>query len=188
MFLSGKLIHFEPIEVKKIDVFWEHVNNPFVTQFMFTGQVPITKEQLRGIFKDDIKNGAHLFFVYENESGNLIGYTGLWEFDWIGRSAEMRLFIMPDFWGNSYGTEAYKIDVFYGFDRLNLHRVYCGATDANIGSIKAIERAGCIKEGVLRSAFYRNSCYYNLVRFGILREEYYEKYHKKYLADFGGTP
>jgi len=102
------------------------------------------------------------------------------------KKAEMRIIIgNSDFRGRGYGTEMTEMINFYGFDRLNLHRIYLGVTAENKGGVHAYEKAGYVREGLLKDDVYRNSQYYDAVRMAILRDDYYEKWHAKHQKLFG---
>ena len=117
-----------------------------------------------------------------------IGYAGLYDQHPTCHRAEFRVLLGErDFWGKGYGTEVTELLTFYGFDRLDLHRVYLGVVADNAGAVRAYEKAGFVREGVLRDEVYRNSRFYDGIRMGLLRQEYYEKYYQAHKARFGYT-
>jgi RimJ/RimL family protein N-acetyltransferase len=97
------------------------------------------------------------------------------------RTAEFRIFLgNKAYWTRGIGTECTKLMVVYGFEKLNLNRIWLGVNADNIGGVRAYEKAGFIKEGILRQEQYRNFRYYDVVRMSVLRSEY-EKLRKGYL-------
>ena len=56
----------------------------------------------------------------------------------------------------------------HAFNQLNLHRVYCGTLDTNIGMKKLAVKFGMQEEGRRRDAIYKNGEYVDIVEFGIL--------------------
>jgi RimJ/RimL family protein N-acetyltransferase len=84
------------------------------------------------------------------------------------------------------GTEVTEILTYYGFDRLNLNRIYLGFTAENKGAGKAYEKAGYRQEGILKEDIYRNSRYYDSVRMAILRKDYYKDRHNEHKLKFSG--
>ena len=83
------------------------------------------------------------------------------------------------YWGKGYGTEITELLTFYGFDRLNLHRIWLGVTADNKGAVRCYERAGYVHEGVFKDDLYRNSRFYDSIRMAILRTDYYPKRHAR---------
>jgi RimJ/RimL family protein N-acetyltransferase len=54
-------------------------------------------------------------------------------------------------WGNGYASEAIQIVTQFGFDKLNLMKIYAGCYESNIGSKRAFEKSGYEVEGFFRS-------------------------------------
>lgn len=63
--------------------------------------------------------------------------------------ADIGLLIGPEYWGNSYATEAINAAANWAF-RMRLHKVTAGAYAGNVGSIRAFEKAGFMHEAVLK--------------------------------------
>ncbi len=70
--------------------------------------------------------------------------------------------------------------VVHGFEKLNLNRIYLGVNAENKSGVRAYEKSGFTREGVLRQEQYRNFRYYDVIRMGILRSDY-EKLREGYL-------
>lgn len=187
-YIVGKKLYLRGIEKEDLSGnMFQWANDPEVTYYMVMGAIPNSGsiycswntleeeyEKLRKSEKDIV------FAIVDKESDNMIGVVGLYDISWIPRHAELRIVIgEKDFWGKGYGTEATKLVVDYAFDKLNLNKVYMGVNAEHKRAIKAYKNAGFIEEGILRKEQYRNSKYYDAVRMGILREEYYAKREDK---------
>lgn len=189
-FLTGEKIILKQVEIKdlkkmsKLAVKW--VNDGVVTYYLFTGQTPKNSEQIFNDFKKLLDSHENvIFLVVDKKTKKPIGYAGLYEINMTARKAEFRVFILEkSFWGKGLGTEVTELLTFYGFDRLNLNRIYLGFTADNKGAGKAYEKAGFKKEGILRQDIYRNSQYYDSVRMAILRVEYYKKQYSEHKNRF----
>ena len=183
-FLQGSLTLLRPLAGDDFALLSKWLNDPEVTYFMFYGQRPQTEEQIRELLLKQVQDQSNVVcMVLDKKSGNPIGFAGLYDMHFTSQKADFRILIGEKrFWGKGYGTEVTELLTFYGFDRLNLHRIYLGATLENKGALRAYEKAGFKKEGVLRDDIYRNSQYYDSVRMAILREDYYKtlyNIHKK---------
>lgn len=186
-FLTSKKLRFRPYEDGDLKFLYQWFNDPRVTYYMFTGQRPKTEDQIKELIKSDLENPHNvIFIVTEIGKEEPIGIVGLYEINETAKKAEMRIIIgNKDYWGQGLGTEITNMINYYGFDRLNLNRIYLGFTENNKAAEKAYMNAGYQKEGVLIADIYRNSEYYNSVRMAILRDDYYENYfvkHKKYIS------
>ena len=185
-FLSGKLVFLRSVEETDIAIIAPWLNDGEVTHYMFYGQKPTNLSQVREMIMGQVNNPANaVWMVLDLKSKKPIGFCGLYDIHATAQKAEFRILIgTKEFWGKGYGTEITELLTFYGFDRLNLHRVWLGVTSENKGGVKAYERAGYVYEGALNDDIYRYSRYYDTVRMGILRDGYYKKLFKKHLTVF----
>jgi [ribosomal protein S5]-alanine N-acetyltransferase len=52
--------------------------------------------------------------------------------------------------GRGIATEVVRAVTLYGFDQLGLHRIFAVPFAHNQGSIRVLEKAGYVREGVMR--------------------------------------
>ncbi len=188
-FLEAKNIFLRPVEEADIILLAEWMNDPEVTYFMFTGQTPQNREQIAATIHAIVQSEKNTVFMVCSKKGDPIGFAGLYDIHSRVCRAEFRVLIGDkSSWSKGVGTEVTKLLTFYGFDRLNLHRIWLGFTSDNPRARGAYLKAGYTEEGILRDDNYRNSRYYDTVRLAILREEYYKKYYKKDAAEFAKYP
>ncbi|WP_270181285.1 GNAT family N-acetyltransferase [Alkalihalobacillus sp. CinArs1] len=81
---------------------------------------------------------------------------------WIGRS----------YWGEGFATEAVKRMITFGFTDLELNKVWATAITRNKGSIKVLQHAGMVREGVLREDRIVLGTYEDAEVYGMLRSEF----------------
>jgi [ribosomal protein S5]-alanine N-acetyltransferase len=77
-----------------------------------------------------------------------------------------------------YGVMASRLMAFYGVDTIALRRLEAKAYQYNPLSINTLKRNGFTQEGVLRQAAYRDGQYWDIMVFGILRDEIEEQRRK----------
>ncbi|HYO28992.1 MAG TPA: GNAT family protein [Thermomicrobiales bacterium] len=83
------------------------------------------------------------FAVVLRETGDIIGDNGLFNIDWIGKTAETGSFIFrPEHRGGGLGTEAKHLLLEYAFERLGLHAVWSWVVTANGRSAAALRKQG----------------------------------------------
>jgi len=70
-----------------------------------------------------------------------------------------------------FGVEAGKLISYYGVDVLGLRRIEAKVYEYNALSMNALRRNGFRQEGVLREAGYDGQRYWDVVVFGILKDE-----------------
>lgn len=81
---------------------------------------------------------------------------------WVGKS----------YWGKGFVTEAVKAILKFGFDKLNLNKIYAQAFPNNPASSRVMEKVGMQYEGCLREHVRRDSIYHDLRIYSILKEDY----------------
>jgi RimJ/RimL family protein N-acetyltransferase len=70
-----------------------------------------------------------------------------------------------------FGVEAGKLISYYGVDVLGLRRLEAKVYEYNVLSMNSLRRNGFHEEGVLRQAGFDGTRYWDVVVFGILRDE-----------------
>lgn len=102
-----------------------------------------------------------------------IGNISLQQIDSINRSAEFAILIGDkSCWGKGYATEAARLLLTHGFDRLNLRRIYCGTAAANVGMRRLAQSLGMVEEGTRRGALFIDGSYIDVVEYGLLQDEF----------------
>jgi RimJ/RimL family protein N-acetyltransferase len=111
--------------------------------------------------------------IFGIESGNeIIGEVALKNIRWYNRKAELSLFLKLEFQGKKIGTEVLKRIMKYAFNTLNFYRLEAEVIDYNEISRKLVEKLSFTLEGRLRQARYFDGKYYDILRYGILKNEF----------------
>jgi [ribosomal protein S5]-alanine N-acetyltransferase len=88
------------------------------------------------------------------------------------RHAEIGYWLGTPYWGQGYTTEAARRIIDFGFQELNLYRIYASYFTSNPASRRVMEKAGMAYEGTLRQHVCRFDVFHDLGYCGILREEW----------------
>ncbi|MGV9347539.1 GNAT family N-acetyltransferase [Streptomyces spiralis] len=90
--------------------------------------------------------------VVEQATGNVVGEAVLNDWDPGNESCGFRICLVPGARGRGLGTEATRLIVGYGFERLGLHRISLEVYASNPRARRVYEKVGFLAEGVLRDA------------------------------------
>lgn len=113
-----------------------------------------------------------VFAIETVEDGLAIGTCQLVDINWLHRSAELRIRLGEDAArGRGFGTEAVRLLADFAFIDLGLHRVALHVFATNLRAIKAYEKAGFSREGVLRDAAWIEGRWMDVVVMSTLRPE-----------------
>ena len=174
-FLEGERCYLRPLARSDLDGNWRNwLNDPEVTSFMFHGTFPTTADSNAEFYEQVSRSSSDLVLaVAAKDDGEHVGNVGLHRIDWVNRSAEFGILIGErGRWGQGIGTEAARLIVGHGFDRLNLHRIWLGVFAAHTAAIEVYERIGFRIEGTLREAVARGGAYEDQLLMGLLEHDF----------------
>jgi RimJ/RimL family protein N-acetyltransferase len=130
---------------------------------------PITPGSKNSQYVVDDTEQRHVpFSVVELEGGALAGAAVLWKIDNHNRSAHIGLGLLPSSRGKGYGTDAVAVLCHYGFVVRGLQRLQIETLSDNAAMLRAAERNGFVREGVLRSAAWVMGEFLDEVLLGLL--------------------
>lgn len=91
-----------------------------------------------------------IFAIVLKEQDELIGAVELNIRSAANKSGEIGYIVNPDYWGKGVATEAASLIIGFGFNELQLHRIYATCAPGNDGSRKVLEKLGMRLEGRMR--------------------------------------
>jgi len=103
-----------------------------------------------------------------NEAIGVIGFH--LEPDILRRSAEVGYWLGEPFWGRGIMTRALNVVCDHVFRNYDVIRLSAPVFAWNAGSARVLEKAGFIREGVMRQAVYKDGEVTDLLIYGKLRE------------------
>lgn len=108
-------------------------------------------------------------------NNELIGEVRLRNLRWYNRKAEISVLISPKVQGKGFGRDAINAAARYAFERMNLHRLEAEVIEYNKASRLLLEELGFTSEGRLREAKFSSGKYYDIIRYAMLAQDYYNK-------------
>jgi len=97
----------------------------------------------------DAKNDWH-FAIQIGETRKLVGAIRIGIREPEHRQGDIGYVIHHDLWGRGYATESLGRILRFGFEELSLERIRATADIRNIASWRVMEKAGMLREGVMR--------------------------------------
>ncbi|MCF7825322.1 MAG: GNAT family N-acetyltransferase [Candidatus Marinimicrobia bacterium] len=118
--------------------------------------------------QQDFNTGdAVVFAMVDVQSGNLVGAIGLMITKRFNR-AELGYWVGHPFWGRGYATEAAQAILRYGFEELQLNKIYATHMTRNPASGRVMQKIGMDQEGVLKQHALKWDHFVDLAAYGIL--------------------
>jgi RimJ/RimL family protein N-acetyltransferase len=174
-FIQGERIDLVAQLSEWAEIYAKWQNDPRVRQYA-RHEFPIALEDVKKWFENPPEHGVRefiVFVIYHKKDKRPIGDIGLNHINWVNRNANIFAEIgEPEYWGKGIVGEASKLMLTYAFTEINLHKVYASVYNPNERSLRAAEKLGFKKEGVLREHLYVDGKYVDNHRFSILRKEW----------------
>jgi len=117
--------------------------------------------------------GKFIFAARDQQNDEIIGILGFDEVIWSNGVANLFIGIGDSRrTGKGFGREAVKLLVDFGFFEINMHRIQLQVIAYNQPAINLYEGLGFVREGVSRQAIHRDGHRFDLLLYGLLREEW----------------
>lgn len=169
-FLEGKRIYFREVRESDVnDEYYAWLNDPEVNSYLETRYVVQSKDDIiQYIKKKHSKTNEPFFAICLLDNDRHIGNIKLGPINWIHRKGDISLFIgAKDLWGKGYASEAISLITKYAFKVLGLNKLKAGAYSVNLASIRAFEKCGFVKEGLLKDEVLFNGKQMDAVILGL---------------------
>lgn len=142
---------------------------------LFNISYPFTTEQAESWFKTcqkgNINSESIRFAIREKEVGKLIGIIGI-HIDKEHKKAQLGYWLGKSFWGKGYISEVLKEVIKFGFEELQLNKIFATHFLFNPASGKAMQNAGMKYESLQVQEYLHNGQFLDVKRYYILKEDY----------------
>ncbi|MGM0622327.1 MAG: GNAT family N-acetyltransferase [Bacteroidota bacterium] len=132
---------------------------------------PYTLDDAKIFFKMVNEQNPKTFLAIEYQ-GEYVGNISLLPgSDVYRKSAEIGYFIGEPFWNKGIATKAVKLITKFGFEKLDIVRIYTGIFEFNKASQRVLEKCGFQKEVVFKDAIFKNGKLFDEIRFAKLKRD-----------------
>ena len=101
------------------------------------------------------RDGSRAGFAIETHEGEFLGLGLFVQLESEGRQGEIGYVVGPDARGKGVATRTLRLLTDWGFSELGLERIELWIDVANPASERVAERVGYVREGVLRSYWFK---------------------------------
>jgi RimJ/RimL family protein N-acetyltransferase len=175
--MEGELVRLRAYEKADLEAVMKWINDEEVTDFLggpvFRSPVSSIAEARYIEANTDPASPNKTLVIETLADRRNIGATDLHAIDWHNRHAEVGIVIGDKrCWSKGYGSDAMRVMLRLAFDKLNLNRISLRVFDYNQRAVRAYEKCGFVREGVLREDRYLGGRYFDTIVMGILASEY----------------
>ena len=134
-----------------------HANNPKIAANLRDGfPYPYTDSDAESFLSNVTSQSPRTIFAIANEN-EAIGSIGLMIGHDVHRfTAELGYWLAEPFWGKGIMTSAVAAITEFGFETLELNRIYAEPYTPNLASARLLEKAGYSLEGTLRASVVKD--------------------------------
>jgi RimJ/RimL family protein N-acetyltransferase len=176
-FLTGELVYLRTPDVQKdvIDGKWHSwFNDKTVTKYLDQGVYPNTVEKQLD-FVVSLKNDKSkvLLCIVDKSNDNHIGVISFHGIDMVNRRATISIVMGEKNYPAGAPLEAMALMIEYGFDRLNLNKIWAGQAVELWKWVNLLELIGFRIEGYSEALYIRDGKTHDAVWTGVTAERFY---------------
>ncbi len=178
MIIRGINVYLRPTKVSDARYFLKWTQDPNTIKYsLWDFQIPKDRNDfVEYINKSRLEEGRISLMICDLKSDKPIGEIGFSSIDLINRRGRTFTLIGDTSYRNrGIGTEAKNLLLEYGFNTLNLNRIYCSVISDNKDWISSLQRLGFKIEGLEREASFRDGEYRDKVMLGLIKVDWSAK-------------
>ena len=173
--LTGEKVILRPFATGDVgDAYLGWMNDRAANPYLLGARTPVARDDLvRYVEASAADERSFLFAVCDRESGVHIGNARLYDVSVADRHG-IYGWLIGDvaFRGRGAGADALVQLLRFGFHHLDLHRIWGMVAVANAGATRCSEKAGMVREGILREVIRRGDGFLDASLFAMLRPEF----------------
>lgn len=175
--IKGKKVGLRALEKEDLSLLrdWRNITD-FRKHFREVRELSLTDQEK---WFDSLQNTRHINFMFtvvDLKTNEPIGAAGLLYINWINRSADFSFYLGKDevyVDHSDMSIEAAKLLIDYGFNNLNLNKIWMELYEFDTKKIKFFsEEFGFKKDGILRQNCYEQGKYWDSLLISLLKREY----------------
>ncbi|MCK8606850.1 GNAT family N-acetyltransferase [Apilactobacillus ozensis] len=155
--MSFKLRILEKNDLNKI---YKLMNDEFNMSYWFR-EPYLSFVELEQYYEKQILDNSQRHFAIEYEE-KFAGLIELVDIDNIHRHAEIQIIVDKEFRGLKLAQKAFKKCIQYGFETINLQKIYLYVDVENKPALKVYKKMGFEVEGTLKKHYFVNGKYHDV--------------------------
>lgn len=164
------MIRLRSLHMEDANHMMEYINDEEIsTNFKFT-RYPFSVDSFKSFIQSSWKDKDNVHFAIEDEDGEYAGTVSLKNINAIDKTAEYAIVTRKKFWGSGIAKEATSKIIEYGFNTLNLRKIYLNVLSTNERANKFYKKFGLEFEGTFKKHIFVNGEYSDLNWYCIFNE------------------
>lgn len=162
------------MEEQDLPMLMQWRNNPELRKFFRETREINTSNQKKWFDAVTTRDSHHkMFSIVRLEDYQLLGACGLCYIDWVNRSADFSIYIgyKNIYIDTEYAVEAAQLMRDYGFNTLNLQRLWAEIYSIDDAKKSFFNQLGFTLEGEFRETYWHNGQWHNSLFYSLLRKD-----------------
>jgi len=168
---SGTYVGLRAIEKKDLPQLMQWRNNPELRKYFRETDEINSVNQEKWFETVTTKNSIHkMFSIIKLDTNELMGACGLCYIDWVNRSADFSIYLGYNdlYIDEKYAVEAAELMRNYGFNILNLHRLWAEIYSIDKSKKKFFDTLGFSLDGEFRESYWYANKWHNSILYSLL--------------------
>ena len=172
--IHGKHIRLSPLAANNLELTREWANDRELNACILRA-LPVTEYDQNQWYDSLCRDRSRIVFAaYGVDNNEHIGNCGFYHIDYLHRRAEFWTLIGDKAcWGKGYSKEIVRLMVDYGFETLNLNRIYLNVRLDHQPAVRLYETTGFQREGILKEQYYLQGEYVDVLVMAVLKKDYH---------------
>jgi len=166
-------IKLRPLKLTDADYMKEFVEDENISNNLLFTRYPFSTENMISFIKTSWEDKRNIHYAIANENDEYIGTISLKNISYIDKNAEYAIVIRKKYWGQKIALKATDKLLFYGFNILNLEKIYLNVLSHNGRAIKFYEKYGFKKEGIFKNHIYHFGKYVDVEWYAFFKNDFY---------------
>lgn len=173
--LTGEITGLRAIEENDLEQLLAWRNDPRMRRF-FREYRELNMTQQKSWFDAKVNNdpATRMFAIVDLETKELMGAAGLCYIDGINRNADFSIYLGIDdlYIDEDYAPDAGRVLLRYGFEELNLHKVWAEIYSIDKPKQQLFYELGFTREGVHRETQWTEGQWVDSLFYGLLAKDF----------------
>lgn len=166
-------LYLRPVVPEDHQFIFEGLSHPQVIPYYGVRYDSLEASAAQMLWYAEIQNqGTGLsWIIADRKSGARMGDISVYHYSAEHNKAEVGFWLLPQYWQNGYAMEALALVMAFWTKEKGLHRMEAFVEPENLASCGLLEKAGFIREGLMRDCEIKNGRYISLVIYGKINEK-----------------
>lgn len=166
---GGSMAKLRPLIIDDANYMVEYINDKEISSnFKFT-RYPFSIDKFRSFIQSSWSDEKNIHFAIEESE--YAGTISLKNINNIDKTGEYAIVTRKKYWGTGIAKEATNQILKYGFDTLNLQKIYLNVLSTNIRANKFYKKIGFQFEGTFKKHVFIDGAYEDLNWYCIFKGE-----------------